>query len=165
MAFRESDFTKEAQAVLHLSQELMWKYKHTQWDPEHILLALLEHEKGLPMLIFEELHTAVKSLRNRLVSAMESTIGMRYPSSQVYASPRLEALLERSKSESKRLQDDFISAEHFLIGLCHEQQGLVVRLFREFNIEIEKVYKALQKIRGSHRVSDENAEKKYQSLC
>ena len=116
------------------------------------------------MLIFEELHTAVKSLRNRLVSAMESTIGMRYPSSQVYASPRLEALLERSKSESKRLQDDFISTEHFLIGLCHEQQGLVVRLFREFNIEIEKVYRALQKIRGSHRVSDENAEKKYQSL-
>ena len=89
---------------------------------------------------------------------------MRYPSSQVYASPRLEALLERSKSESKRLQDDFISTEHFLIGLCHEQQGLVVRLFREFNIEIEKVYKALQKIRGSHRVSDENAEKKYRSL-
>ena len=164
MAFRESDFTKEAQAVLHLSQELMWKYKHTQWDPEHILLALLEHEKGVPMLIFDELHTAVKSLRNRLVSAMESTIGMRYPSSQVYASPRLEALLERSKSESKRLQDDFISTEHFLIGLCHEQQGLVVRLFREFNIEIEKVYRALQKIRGSHRVSDENAEKKYQSL-
>ena len=164
MAFRESDFTKEAQAVLHLSQELMWKYKHTQWDPEHILLALLEHEKGVPMLIFGELHTAVKSLRNRLVSAMESTIGMRYPSSQVYASPRLEALLERSKSESKRLQDDFISTEHFLIGLCHEQQGLVVRLFREFNIEIEKVYKALQKIRGSHRVSDENAEKKYRSL-
>ena len=164
MTFRESDFTKEAQAVLHLSQELMWKYKHTQWDPEHILLALLEHEKGVPMLIFEELKTAVKSLRNRLVSAMESTIGMRYPSSQVYASPRLEALLERSKSESKRLQDDFISTEHFLIGLCHEQQSLVVRLFSEFNIEIEKVYRALQKIRGSHRVSDENAEKKYQSL-
>ena len=164
MAFRESDFTKEAQAVLHLSQELMWKYKHTQWDPEHILLALLEHEKGVPMLIFEELKTAVKSLRNRLVSAMESTIGMRYPSSQVYASPRLEALLERSKSESKRLQDDFISTEHFLIGLCHEQQSLVVRLFSEFNIEIEKVYRALQKIRGSHRVSDEHAEKKYQSL-
>ncbi|GIT12364.1 MAG: hypothetical protein CM1200mP33_5500 [Chloroflexota bacterium] len=36
MAFRESDFTKEAQAVLHLSQELMWKYKHTQWDPGNI---------------------------------------------------------------------------------------------------------------------------------
>ena len=164
MVFKESDFTKEAQAVLHLSQELMWKYKHSQWDPEHILLALLEDEKGVPMLIFEKLNTASKSLRNRLVSAMESTIGMRYPSSQVYASPRLEALLERSKSESKRLQDDFISTEHFLIALCQEQQGLVVRLFREFNIEIEKVYKALQKIRGGHRVKDENAEQKYQSL-
>jgi ATP-dependent Clp protease ATP-binding subunit ClpC len=164
MVFKESDFTKEAQAVLHLSQELMWKYKHSQWDPEHILLALLEHEKGVPMLIFEKLNTASKSLRNRLISAMESTIGMRYPSSQVYASPRLEALLERSKSESKRLQDDFISTEHFLIALCQEQQGLVVRVFREFNIEIEKVYKALQKIRGGHRVKDENAEQKYQSL-
>ena len=164
MVFKESDFTKEAQAVLHLSQELMWKYKHSQWDPEHILLALLEHEKGVPMLIFQELNTASKSLRNRLVSAMEATIGMRYPSSQVYASPRLEALLERSKSESKRLQDEFISTEHFLIGLCQEQQGLVVRLFREFNIEIEKVYRALQKIRGGHRVQDENAEQKYQSL-
>ena len=34
----------------------------------------------------------------------------------------------------------------------------------KFNIEIEKVYKALQKIRGGHRVKDENAEQKYQSL-
>ena len=37
-------------------------------------------------------------------------------------------------------------------------------IFKEFGIEKEKVYQALQEIRGTHRVTDPRAESRYQSL-
>ena len=49
MVLRPDQFTEQAQDVLHNSQELVRRYSHSQWDVEHILLALLELEKGLPV--------------------------------------------------------------------------------------------------------------------
>ena len=52
MVLRPEQFTEQAQDVLRNSQELVRHYQHSQWDVEHILLALLELENGLPGDIF-----------------------------------------------------------------------------------------------------------------
>ena len=41
MVFRPDNFTEQAQQVLQNSQEMVGRYKHSQWDVEHILMALL----------------------------------------------------------------------------------------------------------------------------
>ena len=43
---KQERFTEQAQEALALSQELVHQYQHSQWDVEHILLALLQQEKG-----------------------------------------------------------------------------------------------------------------------
>ena len=43
-------------------------------------------------------------------------------------------------------------------------EGDTPAIFKEFGIEKEKVYQALQEIRGTHRVTDPRAESRYQSL-
>ena len=48
-------FTEQAQQVLASSQEVVRRYSHSQWDVEHILLALLELEHGVPQDILENL--------------------------------------------------------------------------------------------------------------
>ena len=45
-----------------------------------------------------------------------------------------------------------------------EPQGEVARIFQEYGVEQEKLYKALMEIRGSQRVMDPRAESKYRSL-
>jgi len=40
-------FTEQAQEVLAASQELVRHMGHSQWDVEHILLALLQQEGGV----------------------------------------------------------------------------------------------------------------------
>ncbi len=44
---RQDRFTEQAQEALALSQELVRRYQHSQWDVEHVLLALLQQEGGL----------------------------------------------------------------------------------------------------------------------
>ena len=76
----------------------------------------------------------------------------------------MTALLERAKDEAARLKDDFIGSEHLLIALAQEREGEAAAIFRELAVEQERVYQALARIRGSHRVTDPNAESKYRSL-
>ena len=47
MASQQDQFTNQARQVLQNSQELVRRYRHSQWDVEHILLALLELEDGV----------------------------------------------------------------------------------------------------------------------
>ena len=44
---KQERFTEQAQEVLAASQELVRGYRHSQWDVEHFLLALLQQEGGL----------------------------------------------------------------------------------------------------------------------
>ena len=50
---RQERFTEQAQEALALSQQLVASYQHSQWDVEHILLALLQQEKGLVVDILQ----------------------------------------------------------------------------------------------------------------
>ena len=48
------------------SQELVRRYQHSQWDVEHILLALLEREQDLPGMIFAELGISTDVVKERM---------------------------------------------------------------------------------------------------
>lgn len=55
MVLKQDDFTEHAQEILGTSQEIARRYKHSQWDVEHILMALLEQEKGVTAEILAKL--------------------------------------------------------------------------------------------------------------
>jgi ATP-dependent Clp protease ATP-binding subunit ClpC len=83
---------------------------------------------------------------------------------QIFVTPRVETLLNRSKVEADRLGDDFIGTEHLFIALTQEEQGGVAEVLKQHNVDTERVYQALQKIRGDHRLDDPRAENRYRSL-
>ena len=87
-----------------------------------------------------------------------------YESTQVYVAPRAARALERAKEEADRLKDDFIGIEHILVAIVQEDEGDVRTVLSESGVELEGVYRALQEVRGSHRVTDPRAEGRYQSL-
>ena len=47
MVLKPEQFTEQAQEVLGTSQEIVRRYRHSQWDSEHVLMAILEQEEGL----------------------------------------------------------------------------------------------------------------------
>ena len=55
MELQPDDFTGQAREVIGKSQEIVRRYQHSQWDVEHILLSLLEQEKGVPAEILRRL--------------------------------------------------------------------------------------------------------------
>jgi ATP-dependent Clp protease ATP-binding subunit ClpC len=157
-------FTEQAQEVLAASQELVRRYRHNQWDVEHILLALLEQEKGITRDILQLLGIDIEAVKQRVEATLESFPKVAYEAGQIYATPRISALLQNADREASRLKDEFVSTEHLLIAIAGETRGEAAAILAESGVNQEKIYQALQKIRGGHRVTDRQAESKYRSL-
>ncbi|MBC8511489.1 MAG: AAA family ATPase [Dehalococcoidia bacterium] len=161
---RPERFTEQAREVLAASQELVRRFRHSQWDVEHILMALLEQASGLTSDILQKLGVDAVAVKARVEAGLDSAPKMAYEAEQIYATPRIARLLEGAAREADRLKDEFIGIEHLLIAIAGEGQGEAVTILNEFGIDQEKIYRALQDIRGSHRVDDPRAESKYRSL-
>ena len=164
MVLKPDEFTEQAQDVLGRSQEIMRRYQHSQWDSEHVLMAVLEQEEGVPAEILLELGVSVTGMHDRLHQILEQAPKMANESTQIYVAPRAARMLDNAKAEAQRLNDEFIGTEHILVALAQEDQGGVSEVLAEFKIDLERVYQALQKIRGGHRVTDPRAESHYRSL-
>ena len=161
---KQERFTEQAQEALAASQELVRQYHHSQWDVEHILLALLQQERGLVGDILRELGVDVEAVKREVEAALEKTPRVSYDTGQLYATPRIANLIKTAGEEADRLKDEFIGTEHLLIAIAGEPRGEVAGILKRLGVDQEKVYSALQKLRGGHRVTDARAESKYRSL-
>jgi ATP-dependent Clp protease ATP-binding subunit ClpC len=161
---KQEKFTEQAQEALALSQEIVRQYHHSQWDVEHILLALLRQERGLAGEILAELGIDVEAMRRQVEAALEKSPKVAYEAGQIYATPRVAQLLSKAGDEAKRLKDEFIGVEHLLVAMVGEERGGAAAILHRMGVDQEKVYRALRKLRGGHRVTDARAESKYRSL-
>jgi ATP-dependent Clp protease ATP-binding subunit ClpC len=161
---RPEKFTEQAQEVLAASQELVRQFRHNQWDVEHVLLALLQQEKGVTGDILRTLGVNVDAVRKRVETVLDGFPKVANEVTQIYATPRIAALFDRAMKEADRLKDEFVSTEHLLIAIAGENRGEAATILSESGINQEKIYQALQKVRGGHRVTDRQAESKYRSL-
>ena len=79
-------------------------------------------------------------------------------------SRELTRVLDRADEEAKALGDAYVSTEHMLLALV-EQKGTTARqLLSAGGVSRDDLLAALQAVRGSHRVTDQEPEQKYQSL-
>ncbi len=161
---KQEKFTEQAQEALTLSQQLVQQYHHSQWDVENILLALLQQERGLVGDILKELGVDAEAVKQEVMAVLEKSPKIAYETPQIYATPRIAQLLQATGAEADRLKDEFIGTEHLLIAMAGEQQGEAASVLHRLAIDQEKIYRALQGIRGGHRVTDARAESKYRSL-
>ena len=161
---RPERFTEQAQEVIAESQRLVQQFQHQQWDVEHIFLALLGQEDGVPDRVLKQLGVDPALVKSRLESVLGTSPKVEGPVNQIYATPRIARLLDNADKESKRFKDEFIGSEHLLIAIAMEPDGDTPRVLHDFGIDQERIYRALQEVRGAHRVTDPRAESKYRAL-
>ena len=118
-------FTTSAQQVLQAAQSEAIRREHSELQPEHVVLALLdsgdEAETAAPGLL-QLAGGNPSALRSRLVQVLE-----RLPrvsgagSGQVYPSPAFNKILAFAEDQAKKLSDEYITGEHFLLAAAASQ--------------------------------------------
>jgi ATP-dependent Clp protease ATP-binding subunit ClpB len=128
----------------------------------HLIGALLEQEEGIVVPILQKVGVNVTRLRTE-VEAARVRLPKQSGGAQATLSRELNEVLDRAEKEARDLKDEYISTEHLLLALA--DKGFAVRdLLRAQGAGREALVQALEQVRGSHRVTDQNPEEKYQAL-
>jgi len=128
----------------------------------HLLLALLDQEEGIVTPVLSKLGVAVPLVRQRTLEAIDR-MARTEGGSQARLSRDLTRALDVAESESRALGDEYVSTEHFLLGLTKEKDD-AGKILREAGAQLASVKEALEAVRGPHRVTDQNPEDKMQAL-
>ncbi|MEN3043940.1 MAG: AAA family ATPase [Candidatus Hydrothermales bacterium] len=159
--------TDNAKEAIYKAQSILIDLKHTQLDVEHLFYGLLDTENSPVPDILSKLGISPQIIKERLKKVLERMPQVErgsFPVNQIYITPRLNDVFKIAEEEANRMGDDYIASEHLFLGIVEKKDGDVGKILRDYQIDKEKVYKALYEIRGSQRVLDPQAESKYKAL-
>ena len=129
----------------------------------HLLDALLKQEEGIVIPILQKVGVNVTRLRDELDRAL-GRLPKQSGGSQPTFSRELNEILDQADREAAQLKDEYISTEHLLLALAEKKGSTTRELLSSQGAGREELMQALTQVRGSHRVTDQNPEEKYQAL-
>jgi ATP-dependent Clp protease ATP-binding subunit ClpC len=160
-------FTERAQEAAQRAAEIIQRYGHNQIDTEHILLALIEQPQGVIPQILETLKVDGVSLSERLDYILRTSPKANIfggGAGQIFITPRVKRIIDLANEEANKLKDEYISTEHIFLAILSERNTPAARLLEGAGITRERVYEAIQVMRGGQRVTDPQAETRYRTL-
>ncbi len=163
-------FTEKAKEAAMRAYEILQRYRHTQVDVEHFLLALLEQPQGVVPFLLTDMGVPVDSLRadvSRLLENRQRSAFSGYvvsPTGQVFITQRLKRIIDLAGNEAQQLQDEFISTEHILLAIADERHTRLSGILQQYNVEKGAIYRAIKSMRKGRRITDPKAESRYRML-
>jgi ATP-dependent Clp protease ATP-binding subunit ClpB len=160
---RVEKMTVKAQEALRKAHDLASDKGQMQIEPEHLLAGLLAQDGGVVRPLLGKLGVPLPTLDAKLQTELNRIPSVSGGLQTANVGQRLNAAIDRAWDEMGRLKDEYVSTEHLLLGLL-DDRGAAGLLLKSAGITRERVYEALQDVRGSQRVTDDNPEDKYQAL-
>ena len=139
MNFYDS-FTKGAQRVLVIAQEEARRMGHNYVGTEHILLGTVKEESSVSSLL-EKLGVTYE----RVCDEIEELVGMGdFKFSEAFGyTPRTKRVLEMSREEAAKLQQNYVGVEHILLALLLEREGVANRILRDIGVDTQQLYQRM----------------------
>ncbi|HQX16101.1 MAG TPA: ATP-dependent Clp protease ATP-binding subunit, partial [Anaerolineales bacterium] len=160
-------FTERAQEAAQRAAEIIQRYGHNQIDTEHILLALIEQPGGVIPQILEKLSVSPEALTERLDATLRASPKANIfggGAGQIFITPRVKRIIDLANEEANRLKDEYISTEHIFLAILTERNTPAARILESAGLTRDRVYSAVQDLRGGQRVTDPQAESRYRTL-
>src|SRR3954469_22426094 len=128
----------------------------------HLLLVLLAQDESIVLPILQKLGVNVPAMREAIGREIE-----RYPKqsdAQPTMARELTSVLDQAEKEAKKLGDEYVSTEHLLLALSDARGTETKGLLNSLGATHKTLLQALQAVRGTHKVTDQNPENQYQAL-
>lgn len=163
---RLDKFTTKAQEALQDAHNVAGDRNQQQVDALHLLRALILQEESLVLAILEKMGININKVEKEIDEALTKLprIGIATGGiMQAFLTQDLGRVLEQSFKEADKLKDEFISTEHFLLGMLVVKSKAKELL--EYNgLSYDTILKVLADLRGGEQVTDMEPEAKYQVL-
>ena len=164
MAIKWDKFTVKSQEALQVAQGSAAENGNPEVLPLHLMAALMEDKEGVVLPVLEKVGVGVQALLAAVNSAIAKLPKVQGSANQAGMGQALTKVLEGAFREAENFKDDYVSTEHLLLALAKQRNEPVQLALAAEGADHAAILKALQAVRGSQRVTDQNPEGKFQAL-
>ena len=158
-----SNYTLKAGEALGEAAALAANRGNPEFTGSHLLLALLQQKEGLVPRLVEKMGVPLGPLTQEVLRDLE-----RYPTARGGGEPQpareLRDALNAAAKLAPQFQDEYVSVEHLFLALVGKSDSSAGQVLQRFGLTKDLVLRALQEVRGSHRVTDSDPESKLEAL-
>jgi len=162
---RTDQYTLKAQEAIQSAQGNAAGMKSPELTPEHLLVSLIRQTDGIVSPILRRIGSSPEQIQEELerhIDQLPRVAGEAV--SEPVPSTTFRKLLEIASTQAQEFRDDYVSTEHFLLGILSIADIPGSRILRKQGVNRDHVLNALKEVRGTQRVTDLNPEEKYQAL-
>ena len=156
-------FTTKAEEALVEAQHIAIRHSHQELQPEHLLLALFQQQDGIVPAVVATAGADVKAVTNAIEAQLHKLPSVTGGGAEgkVYPSGLFNKLLVVAEDEAKKLKDEYVSTEHFLLAYMGNRafkNSEAHKALYSAGVNYDKINQVLSKVRGEQRVESENPE-------
>ena len=162
-----NNYTQKSLEAIQSAQDIALAHNNQQIEQVHLLQALLQSQNGLIPQLLKRMGVSPENLE--AVTAMEirklpQVTGGGREAGKYYIGRPVDNAFREAEQAAERMKDDYVSVEHLFIGLLRSPDATLKLLFSRQGITEEAVLQALQGVRGTQRVTNDNPEDTYEAL-
>ena len=128
-------FTEKGRKIIIYAKEEAEKRSNDYLGTEHLLLAILREEDGVPITILKKMGLSIEEVRYEVekslpVGSSLMTFG------DIPFTPRAKKVLELAIEEARLLGHAYIGSEHLLLGIVREDEGIAGKILRNLGANL-----------------------------
>ncbi|MEL6761376.1 MAG: ATP-dependent chaperone ClpB [Myxococcota bacterium] len=159
---RSDKLTHKAREALMQAQTLAGEHQQQSVELVHLLASLVQQEGGVVPSVLQKIGVSPAAV---LSAATESVAKLpRVAGAESYLGASLSDAMRDAQRFADQLNDDYVSTEHLLLAAA-SSRSRAGEILKQHGVSDRAVLDALKEVRGSHRVTDENPENRYQALA
>jgi FolB domain-containing protein len=139
-------FTERTCKVVVLAQEEARHFNHNYIGTEHLLLGLLQEDKGGAARVLNSLNIALDEVREQVEIIVG--YGRERTVSRPPFTPRSKKVLDLALREAWQLGYSYIDTEHILLGFVMEPEGVAARVLSKLGVDPDKVRREVARMLG-----------------
>ncbi|HMC21101.1 MAG TPA: ATP-dependent chaperone ClpB [Thermoanaerobaculia bacterium] len=156
--------TVKAQEAVVEAQNLARGAGNPEVTAEHLLVALLRQEGGIVAPILNKLGLNPATIEAEAAAEIAKYSKVGGASAEPLISSTLRRVFDTAFKSADDFKDEYVSTEHFLLAIAQTKESTAAKILSRHGVTADAVLKALQSVRGTQRVTDQNPEDKYQAL-
>ncbi|MBA3318291.1 MAG: ATP-dependent chaperone ClpB [Gemmatimonadales bacterium] len=161
---RPDRMTIKAQEAFREAGEDARRHGNPVVNDAHLLAALLQQPEGVVRPLLQKAGVNVTRLLEEVGREIDRFPKQEGSGAEPTFSRELHRVFDRAEEEARKLGDAYASTEHLLLSLAEEKGTAARTLLSAQGVSAEDLRQSLTEVRGSHRVTDQSPEEKYQSL-
>ncbi|KAA3439762.1 ATP-dependent chaperone ClpB [Rufibacter hautae] len=156
-----NNYTIKSQEAVQKATEIAGGNQQQAIETGHLLKGILQTDENVTGFYLKKLGVNANQFNSRLdeiVNAYPKVSG-----GSPYLANEAAAALQKANSYLKEFGDEYVAIEHLLLGMLAGRDK-VATLMKDAGITEKGLKAAIKELRGDSKVTDQNAEAKYNSL-